>query len=201
MEIKNFPNLGFIVDDVPRNIFEDLTKQVSFIKENKNLSLHQNTYLDNNFNNVYKLEIKDILVHYLLSLANTYVDNFESFEDLTIFDSPDIQINLDELWVNFQQEGEFNPNHKHTGLFSFAIYLDIPYQIDKSKPLQKGSFEFTYTNTLGNITNYVLPTDQSYQGKIIFFPSKMLHCVYPFYNNNETRITISGNLKPKLEKR
>ena len=31
-------------------------------------------------------------------------------------------------------------------------------------------------------------------GKIIFFPSKLNHCVYPFYTSDDTRISISGNI-------
>jgi hypothetical protein len=30
--------------------------------------------------------------------------------------------------------------------------------------------------------------------KILFFPAKLQHCVYPFFKSNETRITISGNI-------
>jgi len=30
---------------------------------------------------------------------------------------------------------------------------------------------------------------------MLFFPAEMMHQVYPFYNCEEERITISGNIK------
>ena len=35
---------------------------------------------------------------------------------------------------------------------------------------------------------------KEYEGKMLFFPSKLLHQVYPFYNCDEDRISISGNI-------
>ena len=200
MEIRTLPNLGFIIDKVPNQILEDLSSQVDSIVKNLDTKDTQGTYLYHNFKNVYKLQIKQELETYLLELCNTYVQNFDTFEDLSIFDSQNIEIYLDELWVNLQEQGQFNPNHKHAGIFSFAIYLKIPYFNDRQNPNQKGNFEFTYTNTVGNLSNYVVQTDKKIEGSILFFPSKMQHCVYPFYENNQLRITISGNIKPRLEK-
>jgi len=36
--------------------------------------------------------------------------------------------------------------------------------------------------------------DKSWEGTIIVFPAKMLHCVYPFYTSDGTRISLSGNV-------
>ena len=33
------------------------------------------------------------------------------------------------------------------------------------------------------------------EGTMLFFPAKLQHCVYPFYNCDEDRISISGNIK------
>jgi hypothetical protein len=40
-----------------------------------------------------------------------------------------------------------------------------------------------------------LPVDKTFEGKIAFFPSKLSHCVYPFYSSDGIRISISGNIK------
>ena len=33
-----------------------------------------------------------------------------------------------------------------------------------------------------------------YEGFMLFFPAKLRHCVYPFYETDEPRISIAGNL-------
>ena len=40
--------------------------------------------------------------------------------------------------------------------------------------------------------NYEL--GKNYEGKMLFFPSKLRHEVFPFYNCEEDRISISGNI-------
>ena len=33
-----------------------------------------------------------------------------------------------------------------------------------------------------------------FEGYMILFPARLRHCVYPFYETNEPRISIAGNL-------
>ena len=33
-----------------------------------------------------------------------------------------------------------------------------------------------------------------FNGVMLFFPAKLRHCVYPFYETDEPRISIAGNL-------
>ena len=40
--------------------------------------------------------------------------------------------------------------------------------------------------------NYEL--GKEYEGTMLFFPSKLRHEVFPFYNCDEDRISISGNI-------
>ena len=42
------------------------------------------------------------------------------------------------------------------------------------------------------VQTYLL--DKTSEGLMLFFPAKLIHCVYPFYNCNEERISISGNI-------
>ena len=41
-------------------------------------------------------------------------------------------------------------------------------------------------------TDYHL--DPSYEGTMVLFPSQLRHQVYPFYNCDEERVSISGNV-------
>ena len=110
---------------------------------------------------------------------------------------------LSTFWVNFQRQHEFNPVHHHTGLWSFNIFMKIPYDwreqyelphIKASNSPAAGNFEFLYTDILGDIKGYVYRLDPTCEGLMLFFPAEMRHLVYPFYNCEEERITISGNI-------
>ena len=114
---------------------------------------------------------------------------------------------LSGLWVNFQKKGEFQPTHDHTGMFSFVIWMDIPYDWkDEAKlPFAKvradggtpsgGNFTFVYSNdNCRSVSEYVIPMSPEINGYCCFFPSDLCHQVYPFYTSDKDRITISGNI-------
>ena len=112
---------------------------------------------------------------------------------------------LNQFWVNFQYQTEFNPMHDHTGVYSFVIWMKIPYSWDEQiklsqfKDIQKrnlkaGSFEFIYSDIFGDVMPCSYKLSPKYEGVMIFFPARLKHCVYPFYETEEPRISISGNL-------
>ena len=114
-----------------------------------------------------------------------------------------IDLKLTSAWVNFQQKGEFNPMHNHTGLFSFVLWYKVPYYANieesaspgrKANTNRAGKFEFNYTNTLGNITGILIDVDKNYEGQMVLFPSSLNHQVYPFFSSDKFRISVSGNL-------
>ena len=118
---------------------------------------------------------------------------------------PSTPLLLDTFWVNYQYQNEFNPSHKHSGVYSFAIWMRIPYDWNEQKKLplfsgmkegniKAGSFEFQYTDTLGTLETNEYRLSSELEGTMLFFPAALKHCVYPFYNNKNPRISISGNL-------
>jgi hypothetical protein len=112
--------------------------------------------------------------------------------------------NLESLWVNFQKKHEFNPPHDHSGVFSFVIWMQIPtsYAEQKKLPICAESnadnhisnFAFNYTNTLGRVSTFAYNMEKEAEGYMVMFPSTMLHQVFPFYENDGERISISGNV-------
>ena len=56
------------------------------------------------------------------------------------------------------------------------------------------AFEFQYLDIMGHRKSKIYPLDPSYEGYMLFFPSLLTHAVYPFYDCEEERISISGNL-------
>ena len=47
---------------------------------------------------------------------------------------------------------------------------------------------------LGGIEHYAYHLDKKSEGGMLFFPAKLKHTVYPFYNCDKERISISGNI-------
>ena len=114
-------------------------------------------------------------------------------------------LKLDSMWVNYQFKTEFNPYHDHSGAYSFAIWMKIPYSWEEQKQLSQfndieesnrkvGNFEIEYTDSLGEIRNYAYNLSPDFEGIMLFFPARLRHCVYPFYETDEPRISIAGNL-------
>ena len=116
------------------------------------------------------------------------------------------ELYLSKLWVNYQYKHEFNPMHSHLGVISFVIWMKIPTKAkdQHNLPIAKNSnspsasdFSFAYTDILGNIHDYKIQQSPSDNGTMIIFPAGLNHQVYPFYECDEKRISISGNIRWK----
>jgi len=112
-------------------------------------------------------------------------------------------MHMNTWWVNYQNQTEFNPLHTHTGVFSFVIWMKIPtdYREQKKLPFANPSnsktisnFVFTYTDLLGKITSKSYKMSPEKEGMMVLFPAALNHEVYPFYNCDDTRISVSGNI-------
>ena len=199
MEISevNFSNLGFLKvilsdDDVKPIVYEVEQLQKNFddaVRFNQGLAGHLN-------NEYYLFECKTYMESLLLPLVYEYKDKFSHFE------CKEKGYFLENVWVNYQKKHEFNPVHHHSGVFSFAMWLKIPYSIEdeyKTFPhiLQHenitANFCFQYTDVLGDIQRYPIPADKSWENMLVFFPSKLRHFVNPFYTSDDYRISVSGN--------
>tara|TARA_B100000131_G_C17994031_1_gene563730 strand:+ start:51 stop:779 length:729 start_codon:yes stop_codon:yes gene_type:complete len=123
------------------------------------------------------------------------------------------KVKLESFWANHQYKYEFNPPHNHSAVYSFVIWLKIPYNY-KTEMLDKrfsgtkisdrkpGCFDFyaPKSNPNGNfgIESYTYRLDKSHEGTMLFFPSHLTHQVFPFYSTDEKRITLSGNINFEL---
>ena len=65
----------------------------------------------------------------------------------------------------------------------------------KPRDVKAGMLSFQYIDSWsGSIETVDISLNPTYEGGIYFFKAKHLHQVYPFYDTNEYRITVSGNL-------
>jgi len=193
-------HIGIHDSKIPDTIFLNLQK---LIKNKKKLKGAQKTLVGNIVNEYHLDPVYPELEQFLTSqIANSPV--FVKYLKRSTFLRLDARLYLHSLWVNFQKKTEFNPAHDHSGLFSFIIFMKIPY--DLKEELEKGPgkqansnlvshLQFFYLDSLGGIKTQDIPVDKSYEGFIYIFPASMLHCVYPFYTSNNYRITVAGNIK------
>ena len=47
---------------------------------------------------------------------------------------------------------------------------------------------------MGQLGYYSYFLDKKSEGGMLFFPANLMHTVYPFYNCDKERISISGNI-------
>lgn len=207
IEQKQFPNFGYSIASLPDNVLNVVKKEVIKFKDNidaeekikKKLAGH----LEYQF---YLRDSVELLTPIIFEMAAEYVLKW-NYDSEILKNNPKLKVisfKLDPMWINFQQKYEYNPLHDHSGLFSFVIWVNIPYDLEKemsvpgvhasNSPLAT-SFNFTYTNVFGEIISLPFYAEKKYEGTILFFPSKLKHLVYPFLTSDDFRVTISGNIQ------
>lgn len=158
-----------------------------------------NDYLVGSIEHEFRLspDTQNKLEELLNPLLYQQVTHTKFETEFTVLDSQ-LPVILQDTWVNFQKKYEYNPVHAHSGVFSFVLWLNIPYdRAEESKhPGSKGTngnFIFYLTDQAGKIQDYPIQLDKSYEGVCVMFPADTRHCVYPFYTSDEYRISVSGN--------
>lgn len=203
MRFKSFELPKYILAELTKDEIAPIKQEVSKIQLNFDNSIKRNKSLAGHLREEYTLsETTTYINNLLLPLIYEYNQISEYYHRNLNVITTDSNLVLQSPWVNFQKKYEFNPIHNHSGVFSFVIWLDIPYNIEDEQamfpdiPLSDnltGSFAFYYIGQLGTIDKHVIPADKTYNNKLLLFPSSLNHCVFPFYTSDDYRISISGN--------
>ena len=214
IEIKEGTSLQLF--KLPEQMIDYLWERIDVAKKKK---ICYKNNLAGHISHSYKLEDpKNLVVEKLFKVVYNQVDNqsmfnFVSGELESIYKKMFLDHNkkvvikphLNGLWVNFQKKGEFQPLHDHTGLFSFVIWMDIPYDWKEEAKLHfatpndviapGGNFAFAFSNgNCRNVSEHIIHMSPEMNGYCVFFPSDLSHLVYPFYTSDKERISISGNI-------
>jgi len=202
-EITHFDNNGYILDKLSDEQLKPIWDEINKIQSDFSKARSMHHELAGNIEQEY--EIVDSIPH-VASFIGKYVDvygiNSNYLNELSHNTKP-CKFKITKMWVNFQKKDEINPPHNHPGVYSFVIWMKIPFLIDDEKncPRSKNStfnipahFQFLYINTLGKIRTVNLPIDKNWEGTICFFPSQLTHMVMPFTTSDDYRITIAGNI-------
>jgi len=196
--------------DIDESKLSPLRQEIQNVLDKPNNYNQANQHLAGNLEKEYHLSqdtrnhLNDILMECINDYVEYHSDIHPNYLNSVDYCDRDYPMRLTDAWVNFQKKYEFNPVHRHTGLFSFVLWLQVPYTIEEeingphcvnSNYAAAGHFEIIYSTNCGEIITTKLPVDKTYEGKLLLFPSHMNHCVYPFYTSDEYRISVSGNIK------
>ena len=198
---RDFPNLGIVEVKLDQKIIEQLW---ALIKKSKENSVSLNQFLAGNIDQSYEIKNAKCLDPVLGSCIKNYEERYGLPYKSLKSKMHENRYVLDSVWVNFQYQHQVNPIHNHGGGYSFVIWMKIPTEFSEQKelPFVKNSnekdcvsnFSFMYTNILGEIKQATFPMDKNAEGRLVFFPAGLKHMVYPFYDCEEARVTIAGNL-------
>lgn len=111
------------------------------------------------------------------------------------------KIHLKDLWLNEMYAGSYNKLHRHDGVLSFIIFIDVPYThedqvlqepyMDDPNKVLNGCVEFLdpYSHAF-----HTLHVHKGIEGTMLLFPSWVYHVVYPFKGIEDPRISMAGNI-------
>jgi len=201
---RHFPNIGVVEAQLPDDVVKNIWK---VIKKARKKPEDMKGELAGNISSSIRLDgdaplLKEFVGELLPKFIESHINSYGAPWRATMKEGEGF--NLESLWVNFQKKHEFNPPHDHSGVFSFVIWMQIPtsYAEQKKLPICAESnadnhisnFAFSYTNTMGRVSTFAYNMEKQAEGYMVMFPSQMLHQVFPFYENDGERISISGNV-------
>ena len=196
MQSVQFPNLGYVRSTVEPGQITQLLRWVDSIDEDTAKMDHSHVGVVEREYEITDQSAKEELSNVLGPMVQQYCTDMH-------FSVEQRPMGLTTAWCNLQQSGEYFAAHTHNGVFSFALWLEVPFtQADErawreargKSGRETASFQFHYTDALGRITPNVLEVDRSWEREIVVFPGEMMHSVTPYYSTDARRVVVSGNI-------
>ena len=201
-EHNHLPNIGLTNGIIPTNIYQALNKEIVDIYTNDRDIVRMNTSLAGQITKEYQItKSLPLLNPYLEEMGRAYQKQWDYYPK----ENPNNnKLKVESVCVNMQKKLEVNPLHNHDGTLSFVAWLHVPFKLEDERNMENcknsrtvelsSTFQFVYNTALGTIVNMPLFVESGWEAKIIMFPAKLLHMVYPFQTSDDYRISIAGNL-------
>ena len=196
MQSIQFPNLGYVRSSVVDHQITHLLEWINGINEDTVKQDHSHV---GNITREYVINSAKVMDE-LRNILGPMVQQYCTDMHFSVDSRP---LTLTTAWCNLQQSGEYFAAHTHVGVFSFALWLTVPFtQADErawreargKSGSETASFTFYYTDALGRITNNTLEVDREWENEIVVFPAEMMHSVTPYYSTDQLRIVVSGTV-------
>ena len=198
----HLPNIGLTNGIIPPEIYQALHQEIVDIHGDDSNTVKMIDSLAGQITKEYQItESRKLLYPYLEEMGRAYQKEWNYYPK----ENPNNnKLTVESVWVNMQKKLEVNPLHNHDGTLSFVAWLHVPFKLEdeRNMPNCKNSrtvelastFQFVYTTALGTIANCPMFVESGWEARIIMFPAKLLHMVYPFQTSDDYRISIAGNL-------
>ena len=206
---NHLPNVGLTNGKIPPDIYQALNREIVDIHTasetgtlDKNGIMQMNPSLAGQITKEYQItKSLPLLNPFLEEMGRAYQKEWNYYPK----ENPNNnKLTVESVWVNMQKKLEVNPLHNHDGTLSFVAWLHVPFKLEdeRNMPNCKNSrtkdlsstFQFVYNTALGTIANCPMFVESGWEAKIVMFPAKLLHMVYPFQTSDDYRISIAGNL-------
>ena len=203
---SHLPNLGITQGIIPTEIYQSLNKEIVSIHHDDSNIARMNNVLAGQITREYEItKSRTLLDPFLEEMGRAYQKEWnyypkkeEGLEDVRN------NLKVESVWVNMQKKSEVNPLHNHDGSLSFVAWLYVPFKLEDERNMENcknsrtkeltSTFQFVYPSVLGTITNCPQFVESGWEARIVMFPAKLLHIVYPFQTSDDYRISIAGNL-------
>ena len=196
------PNIGLTNGNIPPEIYQALNQEIVDIHTNDKDVVRMNQSLAGQITKEYQItKSLPLLNPFLEEMGRAYQKEWNYYPK----ENPNNnKLTVESVWVNMQKKLEVNPLHNHDGTLSFVAWLYVPFKLEDERNMENcknsrtvelaSTFQFVYTTALGTIANCPMFVESGWEAKIIMFPAKLLHIVYPFQTSDDYRISIAGNL-------
>ena len=193
-----FPSQGFVKTVLEESSIDCLVAEIDSLDKSRQPEI------DHSHVGVIEQEYRIVEDASRVQLADALMPCVELYCSDNHFTLEDRGLTLTDTWVNFQKPGEYLIPHTHKGIFSFALWIRVPFTQAQEAEWRESNgktsralhaFSFHYTDALGRITPYELAVDRSWERTLVVFPGEMTHSVTPFYSTDEERIVVSGNVE------
>ena len=198
---SHLPNVGLTEGKIPAEIYQALNKEIVDIHNDDSKIMRMNPSLAGQITKEYQItKSLPLLNPYLEEMGRAYQKEWNYYPK----ENPNKDLKVESIWVNMQKKLEVNPLHNHDGTLSFVAWLHVPFKLEDERKVENvrnsrtvelaSTFQFVYTTALGTIANCPMFVEKGWEAKIVMFPAKLLHIVYPFQTSDDYRISIAGNL-------
>ena len=201
-EHSHLPNIGLTNGKIPPEIYQALNQEIVDIHNDDSNTIKMNRTLAGQITKEYQItKSLPLLNPYLEEMGRAYQKKWNYYPK----ENPNNnELKVESVWVNMQKKLEVNPLHNHDGTLSFVAWLHVPFKLEDERNVENcknsrtvelsSTFQFVYTTALGTIANCPMFVESGWEARIVMFPAKLLHIVYPFQTSDDYRISIAGNL-------
>ena len=127
---------------------------------------------------------------------------FDCYTEFVLGPDYEEKLNLNGMWINHMEDGDYNPIHIHGGHITFVLYTYVSdeLKLEQSRSprddiARPGDICFTFGPQMTNtpILPIAIHNFSPDAGQLFIFPTYLSHLVYPFKSKGMHRSSISGN--------